>query len=418
MMAALRGGGTWDSALSVDGFAAIRSAGFEPVGQVFGAAAYYLATVAGASCPGTAAGHLLRDASPEASGTPGRISGTASVHGFPGPAAKIAQGLYEGRRTAIDRMTGQCVDLGGHGIVGAALRVTEIPATSFTAAAIEFTVIGTAVRASSCPPLARPFACGLSGPDFAKLIMAGWVPAGIALGISVAGLHDDLVTTSSGRWGTGNAEVPAYTGLMIQARQDARDRLEQSVRGLGADGVVVSAMTLRVRSDACRAHPGGTDHFAEAVTTGSVVARFTGRNKTALPPSLAVVHLGADAGQRGPGSPASSAPRPKEALLHATSDKCRASSLTTSAPRPRQQHCSAKTSGDNYRASAQAAVRGDTETVRDRVRAGVPLAVRVVAGAAVGVLVTAPLCIWVSSPQAAGLLTGSCRDGWRGISFR
>ena len=253
MMAALRGGGTWDSALSVDGFAAIRSAGFEPVGQVFGAAVYYLATVAGASCPGTAAGHLLRDASPEASGTPGRIPGTASVRGFPGPAAEIAAGLYEGRRTAIDRMTGQCVDLGGHGIVGAALRVTEIPATSFTAAAIEFTVIGTAVRASGCPPLARPFACSLSGPDFAKLIMAGWVPAGIALGISVAGLHDDLVTTSSGPWGTGNAEVPAYTGLMIQARQDARDRLEQSVRGLGADGVVVSAMTLRVRSDACRA---------------------------------------------------------------------------------------------------------------------------------------------------------------------
>jgi len=258
-------------------------------------------------------------------------------------------------------MTGQCVDLGGHGIVGAALRVTESPATSFTAAAIEFTVIGTAVRASGCPPPARPFASDLSGPDFAKLIMAGWVPAGIALGISVAGLHDDLVTTSSGPWGTGNAEVPAYTGLMIQARQDARDRLVQSVRGLGADGVVVSAMTLRVRSDACRAHPGGTDHFAEAVTTGSAVARFTGRNKTALPPSLAVVDLGADAGQRGPGSPASSAPRPKEALLHAASDKCRASSLTTSAPGPRQQHCSAKTSGDTYRAWAQAAVRGSPQ---------------------------------------------------------
>lgn len=286
-------GGTWDSALSADDFAAIRSVGFEPVGQVFGAAVYYLGTVIGAGCPGTSADHLLRDASPEASGTSGRSLTTVSGHGIVGPAAQVAQGLYKGRQTAIDRMVGRCADLGGHGIVGAALRIREIPATSSSAGAIEFTVIGTAVRASGCPPPARPFASDLSGPDFAKLIMAGWVPAGIALGISVAGLHDELVTTSSGPWRTGNAEVPAYTALMIQVRQDARRRLEQAVRGVGADGVVVSAMTLHVRSDACRAHPGGTDHFAEAVTTGTAVARFAGPRKTAPPPGLTVVHLDA-----------------------------------------------------------------------------------------------------------------------------
>ena len=38
-MAEIRSGGTWGSALSADEFAAIRSVGFEPVGQVFGAAA-------------------------------------------------------------------------------------------------------------------------------------------------------------------------------------------------------------------------------------------------------------------------------------------------------------------------------------------------------------------------------------------
>jgi uncharacterized protein YbjQ (UPF0145 family) len=301
-----RNGGAWDSAVSVNEFAAIRDIGFEPVGQVFGAAVYYLATVAGVSCPGTsAAGYPL----PEAPGAPG-ASGRSLVTGFPGAGARLAQGLYEGRRTAIDRMAGECADLGGHGIVGAALRVTEIPATSFTAAAIKFTVTGTAVRAGGCPLLARPFASDLSGMEFAKLVMAGWVPAGIALGISVAGLHDDMVTTSSGPWRTGNAEVPAYAGLMTRVRQDARERLERSVRELGADGVVVSAMTLRVRSDPCHAHAAATDHFAEAVTIGSAVARFAGRSTTAPSPTLAVVHLDADARHHGPGSPASTAPRP------------------------------------------------------------------------------------------------------------
>ncbi len=273
MMAALRREGTWDSVLSVNAFAAIRSVGFVPAGQVFGAAAYYLGATEGVSCPGRVRRGLLREGSREAEGG-GFIS--VSGHGIPGPAARLAQGLYGGRRTAIDRMACECADLGGHGIVGASLQVTEIPADSFSAGAVKFTAIGTAVRAGGCPPPGRPFATVLSGQDFAKLVMAGWMPAGIALGVSVAALHDHLPTTSSGSWGTGNAEVPGYTDLMVQARQDARSRLEQAVRGLGADGVVVSAMALRVRSEACQAHPGGTDHFVEAVITGTAVARFAG----------------------------------------------------------------------------------------------------------------------------------------------
>ena len=280
-MAGLAGrGAAWGSVLPADGFAAIKSVGFEPVGQVFGAAVYPLAFTAAVSCPGTA--------------TPSLVSGaSARVTGVPGPAARIAQALYDGRRTAIDRMAGDCSELGGHGIVGASLQVTQTPGDSFTAGTVAFTVIGTAVRADGCPPLPRPFTTELSGQDFAKLLMGGWVPAGIALGISVAGLHDTLVTTSSGPWGTGNAEVPAYTDLMVYVRQDARSRLEQTVRGLRADGVVVSAMTVHIRSDACQAHPPGTDHFPEAVITGTAVARFADQRKAAPAPGLAVLPLDA-----------------------------------------------------------------------------------------------------------------------------
>jgi uncharacterized protein YbjQ (UPF0145 family) len=281
-------GAAWDSVLSADGFAAVRSVGFEPAGQVFGTAVYYLSASAGVSCPGTAARHLPNDPAPEA---PERLV-TVSGHGIPGPAARIAQALYAGRRTAIERMTAECAELGGHGIVGVSLQVREIPATSFEAGATEFTVIGTAVRASGCPPPARSFTTDLGAQDFAKLLMAGWAPAGIALGISVAGLHDDLLTTRSGAWGLQNAEAPAYTELMVQARQDARSRLEEAVAGLGADGVVVSAMTLHVRSDACQAHSGGTDHFVQAVTTGTAVARFADRSTTGVPPGLVVLKLG------------------------------------------------------------------------------------------------------------------------------
>jgi uncharacterized protein YbjQ (UPF0145 family) len=271
-------GATWGSVLPVNGLAAITSVGFEPVGQVFGAAVYPLAATAAVGCPGAAGSVLVRETAP-------------MVTGVPGPAARIAKALDDGYLTAIERMTGECSDLGGHGIVGAALHVTETPGDSFTAATVEFKVIGTAVRAKGCPPVARPFATELSGPDFAKLLVLGWVPAGIALGISVAGLHDNLVTTSSGPWGTQNAEVPTYTDLMAQVRQDARSRLQQAIGARGADGFVISAMTLQIRSDRCQAHPGGTDHFAQAVITGTAIARFAERCEVAPASSLAVLGL-------------------------------------------------------------------------------------------------------------------------------
>jgi hypothetical protein len=85
--------------------------------------------------------------------------------------------------------------------------------------------------------------------------------------------------------------VPAYTSLMAHVRQDARSRLEQTVRELGAEGVVVSAMTLRVRSGACHAHLAGADHLAETVITGTAVARFAGRRNAPRPPTLAVLPL-------------------------------------------------------------------------------------------------------------------------------
>jgi uncharacterized protein YbjQ (UPF0145 family) len=275
-----RGGGAWGSVLSVDAFAAIRSVGFEPVGQVFGAAVYPLAATAAVSCPGTTAPSVV----------PG---GSLEMTGWSGSAARIAQALDDGRRVVIDRMAAECSELGGHGVVGVALQVTETLGDSTTAATVEFKVIGTAVRANGCTAPPSPFTTELSGQDFAKLLMDGWVPAGIALGIWVAGLHDTMLTTSSGPWGTGNAEVPAYTDLMASARQDVRSRLEQAVRGLGAEGVVVSAMTLHVRSHPCQARPGATDHFAEVAMTGTAVVRFAGRRTAARAPDLAVLPVSA-----------------------------------------------------------------------------------------------------------------------------
>jgi uncharacterized protein YbjQ (UPF0145 family) len=278
-MAQIRSAGTWDSALTSDEFAAIRSVGFEPVGQVFGAAVYSAGSASGSRCPGT--GGSSGDA------TQTRSAVYVSGPGAPGSFAPLVQAMNQARHTAIDRMTAECAVLGGHGVVG-----VRISRGSFVLAGLEFTAIGTAVRAPGAthgPP--APFTCDLSGQDFAKLIMTGWVPAGLVLGISIGLRHDDRTTVRQTRWTSGNAEVAGWTELVGQSRRDARGQLETDVRRLGAEGVVIATMQLRVRERDCPVQVGRRDHIAEATLVGTAIARFSPAGAPGAGPALAIMSL-------------------------------------------------------------------------------------------------------------------------------
>ena len=218
-VAGARSGSTWGSALTSQEFAAIGGVGFEPVGQAFGAAVYAAGDARGYSCPGAL----------------GSVGGTTraqpatqvSGRGGPGSFGPLVQAMYQARRTAIDRMTAECAALGGHGVVG-----VRLSRGSFSLGGLEFTAIGTAVRAQDAARGPRtPFTCAVSGQEFAKLIMTGWVPAGLALGISIGSRHDDRATARQARWASGNVEVAGWTELVNESRHDARRRLETTSGG-------------------------------------------------------------------------------------------------------------------------------------------------------------------------------------------
>ena len=278
-MAEIRRSGTWGSALSTNEFAAIRSTGFEPAGQVLGAAVYNIGYTGGFTCPGAWAGF---------SGYGAPVSGATSVSGDGsyGSYGPMVQTLYEARRRAIARMSEECAELGGHGVVGVSLTLGRFPAGG-----LEFKAIGTAVRAPGVPPTRPPFTSSLSGQDFAKLILDGWVPVALALGISVGARHDDWLTINQTRWGSGNAEVTGYTDLVNETRHDARQQLERDVARMGADGVVVKSMEMRVRERECPVQEHRRDHIVEATTIGTAIARFSAASRAAERPSLAILSL-------------------------------------------------------------------------------------------------------------------------------
>jgi uncharacterized protein YbjQ (UPF0145 family) len=277
-MAEIRGSGTWGSALSTDEFAAIRSAGFEPVGQVLGACVYNIGYAGGYGCAGGWSSGVFG----------GVVTAATQVSGQGGWASfrPLTDAMYDARRKAIGRMTAECAALGGHGIVGVSLSFG-----SFPLGGLEFRAIGTAVRGRGAPAPPHPFSSDLSGQAFAKLIRSGWVPVGLALGISVGGRHDDWRTRGSSFWGAGNTEVAGYTELVNLSRHDARVQLEDDVRRMGADGVVISALDLRVRERECTGREGARDHLAEVTIVGTAIARFTSHAVAAPPASLAILSL-------------------------------------------------------------------------------------------------------------------------------
>jgi hypothetical protein len=59
------------------------------------------------------------------------------------------------------------------------------------------------------------------------------------------------------------------------ARHDARVELTADVARIGAEGVVVSAIDLRVHDRECSSQQYTRDHFAEVTIIGTAIARFS-----------------------------------------------------------------------------------------------------------------------------------------------
>ena len=265
--ARVQAGGAWDSALSAQEFAAVEGAGFKPVGQVLGTTVFQIG-YAGNWC--------------SAMWADGR--GTKVSSSRWAPFSDLVRTMYAARRQALSRAVAECRGLGGDGVVGVKLRIGAFPAGG-----LEFTVLGTAVRAVSPIRPARPFTSHLSGQDFARLVHSGWVPTGLAFGISVASRHDGYGTRRQVGWLAGNQEVDGYTELITHARRDARAQLARDAASNGGDGVVVDEMDVRVREQECGQN--GRDHIVEAVFVGTSIARFGRTRRHTGPRPLTIMRL-------------------------------------------------------------------------------------------------------------------------------
>jgi uncharacterized protein YbjQ (UPF0145 family) len=271
-MEEIRGSGTWGSALTTNEFAGVRAAGFHPVGQVLGSCVYHLGYTGSYNCPGAWMG---------GAGYTTTSTGRYSAY------APLTASLYEARRLAVERMSTECALLGGDGVVGVRLAIRRFPAGG-----LEFSAIGTAVAAvDSSVKLRHPFTSHVTGQEFAKLVMNGWVPVSLVLGIAIGTRHDDWWTRMSSRRWAGNQEVAGYTDLVNQTRHASREELARHVHGVHADGVVVSSIDLEIRERECPVTDGQRDHIVEATAIGTAIAAFKSSGQPPRTGSLAIMSL-------------------------------------------------------------------------------------------------------------------------------
>jgi uncharacterized protein YbjQ (UPF0145 family) len=259
-------GGAWTSLLSAPAAAGLEVAGFDPVGEVMGSMVQRIGWSSYFGCG--ASGWY---------GANSRTITSSQGSGF----APYAQALQNGWGTAIGRMVTEASLIGADGIVGVNLSQRALGNN-----AQEFTAIGTGVRARSRTRPLRVFSTHLPGQDVAKLVLAGWMPTDVVLGISVGIRHDDWNTRQQRTWSAGNVEVTAYTELVNVTRDDARRQFARHVKATGADGAVVSSMRLVTWE--IEPSEGHTDHLAQATIVGTSIAQF---HPSTAAPSRSLTYL-------------------------------------------------------------------------------------------------------------------------------
>jgi uncharacterized protein YbjQ (UPF0145 family) len=273
-LADLSSSGTYTSDLSVAEHNAIHSVGFRPVGQVMGASVFNISYSGSWRCGymPTYGGYGYRGGygMQQVGWNPGGVT--------PLEMAPLSDALDTLRHQALSRMLAECTALGGDGVVGVTVRFGRFAQQPY---AIELELIGTAVAATGDVRSPQPFGSDLSGEDFAKLVMHGWVPCGLLLVATSWIRHDDWLTRSQeSQLTTSNVEITGHSELIHAGRHAVRQRLATDASRMGADGVVVANMTMNLHEKEC-SNGGGQDHVVEVSAMGTAIARFTSQRRAA-----------------------------------------------------------------------------------------------------------------------------------------
>ncbi len=262
------GRSAWTSDLSVSEMAAIRHAGFEPIGMVMGSSVYRLAAQWGYTSVFGVGGSALAG---------GRVRTYPCTHGYYGMGVGSEHrpgynwehryyeaGVTEARNAALRRIIEEARALGAHGVVGVRILRRHLEGVGNS---LEFTCIGTAVRRPGGPQLRSPFMSHLDGVAFSKLLHGGYVPVALVMGIGAMEVDPGCDTEWLLRsWS--NSRIGQISDGIEEARELGINHLEAEVSATDSDGAV------GVSTDFATYELGGESMLVELFLLGTAVRRY------------------------------------------------------------------------------------------------------------------------------------------------
>ncbi len=157
------------------------------------------------------------------------VSGTCWYHyGF-----SWTNGHAEGWAKALARLKQEAVAAGANAVVDVKLRTVQLAVED----SMDFTVIGTAVRMETLPASKDPAIATVPAIEFARLLEAGIVPTGIAVGGHYE-WHSPRSMYTDGRGLMYNTELTELSQFWDRVRKRAVKKLEQDVRAQHGNGVL------------------------------------------------------------------------------------------------------------------------------------------------------------------------------------
>jgi uncharacterized protein YbjQ (UPF0145 family) len=196
------------SDLSVNEFALLHGAGFDPIDLVMGVSVYHV-------------GYQFAGMRQQTELT------------------VLTEATYRARWNAMARMQAEADSLGADGVVGVRL---EWRHHGETGEHLEYIAVGTAVRYAKAPGTLKrsngqAFTSHLTGQDMVTLMRTGYRPVAFVMGncvfhVAVQGFRQMLA--QAGR----NLEMPQWTQGNYQARELAMTRMQAEAERDGADGVI------------------------------------------------------------------------------------------------------------------------------------------------------------------------------------
>lgn len=227
--------GSFTSDLSVSGWALCHRLGLRPLSQVMGSSIYQVGYQGAPMSYGAFSGGEL---------------------GYLTELSTISEAWNEVRRRALNRLELEAKHAGADAVVGVEVRTG---AHDWATGAIEYVVVGTAVRREGAQPSAQPVMTELSVADYANLARAGIEPAGIVAWTSVFFVASPEAEMMGGLGGrlmfNENQEIPSYTQGIYAAREQTMQRLNWQAQQLGASGIV----GVRIGHRAQRQEVGGAN---------------------------------------------------------------------------------------------------------------------------------------------------------------